>query len=94
MILSFEDFVREYNVDHIDLMKINIEGGEYELLEHMIEKDLIGMVDQFIIQFHNKDLGLNIYKAKERRDEIRKALSKTHKEVWCEPFIWEKWVKK
>jgi len=31
------DFMREDRIEKIDLMKINIEGGEYNFLEHLID---------------------------------------------------------
>ena len=34
-------------------MKINIEGGEYELLERLIAADLIRKIDDIQVQFHN-----------------------------------------
>lgn len=34
---SANDFFIEQGIDKIDLMKINIEGGEYDLLDHLIE---------------------------------------------------------
>lgn len=39
-------------IDDIGLMKINIEGGEYELLERMIELGIINKVKDIQIQFH------------------------------------------
>ncbi len=70
----------------IDLMKINIEGGEFPLLERMIETGLLNQVDCFMIQFHEWHPG-----AYHRRRKIRKALSKSHKLDWDYHFIWEKW---
>jgi len=33
-----EHFLTKKNIDRIDLMKINIEGGEYKLLDHLIKR--------------------------------------------------------
>lgn len=70
----------------IDLFKINIEGGEYELLERMAELNLLRTVKNFQIQFHRfvPDCGL-------RREAIQKALSKTHVQTWNYDWIWENW---
>ena len=43
----------DYIKGKIDLLKINIEGGEYEVLENLIENDLIKNIDNIQIQFHD-----------------------------------------
>ncbi len=73
-------------LDKVDLMKVNIEGGEFPLFERMIETDLLKRVDCFLIQFHEWHPG-----AYHRRWRIRRALRKTHRPVWDYHFIWEKW---
>ena len=39
--VNIETFFDQENISKIDLMKINIEGGEYDLLEFLIKKDLV-----------------------------------------------------
>ena len=75
--------------DGVDLMKINIEGSEFPLLERMIDCDLLGEVRCFLIQFHEWHPG-----AYRRRRRIQRALAKTHTKVWDYPFIWEKWQRR
>jgi len=75
--------------DHVDLMKINIEGAEFPLLERMIELELLQNVGCFLIQFHEWHPG-----AYRRRRNIREALSKSHQLVWDYHFVWEKWILK
>jgi len=76
-------------LDRVDLMKINIEGAEFPLLERMLDADLLRQVDCFLIQFHEWHPG-----AYGRRRNIRKALSRSHKLAWDHHFVWEKWVRK
>lgn len=73
-------------IDKIDLMKINIEGGEYELMYYILEENLQTKVVNFQIQFHSfvKD-------SKEMRAEIRNMLSATHYLTYDYEFIWENW---
>mgnify|MGYP001826442852 CR=1 FL=1 len=80
---------KELELDRVDLMKINIEGGEYPLLERMIDKGLLAQVDTYLIQFHEWHPG-----AYHRRWSIRRALRKTHTLEWDYHFVWEKWVRK
>lgn len=49
--ISFRTFLKEYNLNHIDLFKMDIEGGEYPFFASMEKEDLdkIGMM---LIEFH------------------------------------------
>ena len=51
-IRKFSEVVRELKVDHIDLIKINIEGGEFDLLPHMMSDPMITEIDNIQVQFH------------------------------------------
>lgn len=70
----------------VDLMKMNIEGGEYELLESLIKAKLVANVKSFQIQFHDF-----VPDAKAKRQYMHEALSKTHHMTFNYPFIWEGW---
>jgi FkbM family methyltransferase len=80
------DFIKEYKIERIDLIKINIEGGEYELLEHLLGSGFIGSVDNIQVQFHDFVLD-----AESRMNKIQDALSKTHFLTYQYPFVWENW---
>lgn len=80
---------RELNLDRIDLIKVNIEGGEYPLIPRFIESGLINDINHLQIQFHDF-----VDDASAQRDEIRHLLSQTHTENWCHPFVWESWSRK
>ena len=70
----------------VDVAKINIEGGEYEILPHLIETGLIARFRTIAVQFHNFAPD-----AAARRDAIRAALAGTHRCAWCYDFVWEQW---
>jgi FkbM family methyltransferase len=77
-------------VQHVDLMQINIEGDEYDLLEDLIKSSKIEMFDNLQIQFHdfvsNADL---------RRERIRNSLLKIGWNLkWEYPWVFESWSKK
>jgi FkbM family methyltransferase len=84
--IDIKDFFTSNNIECIDLIKINIEGSEYDLLERIIELNLHKKIKNLQIQFHvfieNCDL---------RRQAIRNALSETHECTWNYEFIWENW---
>ncbi len=80
------DFMQENNIKKIDLMKINIEGGEYDLLEHLIDLGFINNIKNIQIQFHD------IFPdAEQRMARIHKNLEKTHVLTYQYLFVWENW---
>lgn len=70
----------------IDLLKINIEGGEYEVLPALIEGGWIPRIRNIQVQFHT--VGEDFEGA---REAIRRAIAETHVETWCYKFVWENW---
>ena len=80
------EVIKEQGIQKIDLLKLNIEGSEYELLEKLIESDEIKKIDKMKIQFHT-----NIAHHDLRRKKIRENLQSTHKEIWSYYFVWERW---
>lgn len=76
----------ELNIKQIDLLKINIEGGEFPLLEHLLNSELMVKINHLQVQFH--DFAED---AVSRRDLIRRKLVITHTQEWCYPFVWESW---
>lgn len=74
------------DIPHIDLAKINIEGGEYDLLPALADQGALCRIRRLLIQFH---LFQPDFIAK--RDVIRDKLAETHGCVWEYPFVWEEW---
>ncbi len=84
---SIVDFIKRNNINQIDLIKINIEGGEYELLESLIENGCITVFKNIQVQFHD----FLFENAKERMNKIQENLSKTHEITYQYEFVWENW---
>lgn len=80
------EFMKENNVEEIDLLKINIEGGEYDLLDHLIETQLISKIKNLQIQFHDF-----VPDAEKRMKTIQDSLKKTHVLTYQYEFVWESW---
>lgn len=78
---------RDLGLGKIDLIKINIEGGEYDLLEHLIKEKLVKQITNIQVQFHRF-----IPDAAARQQRIHSQLSKTHRLTYNYPFIWENWT--
>lgn len=88
-IRKLSQVIPELGVRHIDLIKINIEGGEYHVLQDLIDSGFIEKTERILVQFH--DFYPN---SEEERDALRVQLGSTHRELWCEYFLWEAWEKK
>lgn len=75
----------ELGIDSIDLLKINIEGGEYDVLPALIKTGYISKVRDIQVQFHT------VGDYENARNSIRSELGKTHDETYCYKFVWENW---
>lgn len=73
----------------IDIIKLNIEGAEYEVLERLVTAGRLDQIRVYTIQFHEWHPG-----AHRRRRRIQRALARTHVKVWDYPFVWEQWVRR
>lgn len=85
-ILPVSSHLRSMVKGSVDLIKINVEGMEYEMLDAIL---MIGDATYFRnlqIQFHH-----NLPDFQERYDRIAAALSLTHELTWRTPFVWENW---
>lgn len=80
------EWFEENSINEVALMKINIEGGEYELLDRMLDRGLTRLVAAFQIQFH-----YFVKDAEARMAVIQERLSATHTPTWQYRFIWENW---
>ncbi len=83
------DFINSNGLTKISLIKINIEGGEYDLIAHLINENIIEQIDQLQIQFHDF-----VPNALERMVSLRNQLSRTHYPTYQFDFIWENWKRK
>lgn len=86
---DIEAFFKEKNITSVDLIKINIEGGEYDLLEYILEKDMAKIFKNIQVQFHKY-----IANSEEKMVSIQTKLQKTHEINWQYRFVWENWVRK
>lgn len=81
------DFMNENNIGLVDLMKINIEGAEYELLEYLIDSELVNRIRNIQVQFHDF-----VPNAEQRMARIQNELHKTRVLTYQYPFVWENWT--
>jgi len=83
---NFAEFVRKNNIETIDLIKINIEGAEFDLLDHIIENNLHLKIKNILVQFHEF-----VEDSNNRMKKIQDVLRKTHSLTYQVEFVWENW---
>jgi len=84
--IELRDVSKELGETRLDVMKINVEGAEYPILERLTATGQISQIKTLLIQFHTF-----IPHFGERYLAIKKALSRTHTLQWRDPFVWERW---
>lgn len=82
-------FFNKLKLDFIDLIKINIEGGEYDFLEAIVNSTHIKSIKNIQVQFHDF-----VPDAKVRMNAIQEKLSLTHSLTYQYEFVWENWLLK
>lgn len=76
--------------NEIALCKINIEGGEYRILPHIIRAGLHRRIANLQVQFHQ----IEGQPYRQWYADIVKTLKKTHLTTYLYPFCWENWERK
>jgi FkbM family methyltransferase len=79
----------ELDLHRVDVLKINVEGTEYEILDRLIATGYIERCRCVFIQFHEW-----FPDAYARRRRIHLALRRTHRVDWSDYFVWERWTRR
>jgi len=88
-VTTLNSVMLEHEIETIDLMKVNIEGSEFELFSDIFNHGLQDSILAFLVQFHDF-----VPNAAKKRATILEQLGKTHSLKWCFDFVWESWIKK
>jgi FkbM family methyltransferase len=72
--------------DDVDLLKLNIEGGEFAVLETMLNQGLMALVNNLQVQWHDVAPAAEL-----RRNAIIARLSETHELTFDHGWIWQNW---
>ena len=90
-LITLENMMNYWNLDHIDLLQINIEGCEFDILENWLETGIINKIKTIQIQFHQFP---EIKDHVTRRKNIQMELQKQgYKLKYCFHWVWECWEK-
>lgn len=88
-IVDVLEWLADERIERVALAKLNIEGGEYELLERLIEAGKLAMFDALQIQFHDFTED-----SEARMNQIHAHLAQTHRPEYQYRFVWESWTRK
>lgn len=80
------DFFKLNDIKGIDLIKINIEGSEYDLLERLIVANFVKNIKNIQVQFHDF-----VHNSRSRMVAIQEELKKTHEITYQYEYVWENW---
>lgn len=72
----------------LDLLKINIEGAEYEVLLALISSGKISLINNIQVQFHRYREGHDMH---DMRQKIYESLNRTHDRTYFYDWVWENW---
>lgn len=81
--------LNELDLKQIDLLKINIEGAEFEVLEELIDSGWISKIVNIQVQFHDF-----VPNALDRLERIREKLGRSHYPTYMYGFVWENWCRR
>jgi FkbM family methyltransferase len=81
--------MRDLGHDHIDLLKMDIEGTEYEVIDEILSKQI--RVDQILVEFHHRFPGIGMEKTLSAVAALRSAgYQLFHVSPWCEEYAFIK----
>jgi FkbM family methyltransferase len=81
--------LEEIGAPAIHLLKLNVEGAEYEILLRLHQLGFLSRVGYIQVQFHPFPDGYaQLY------SECRRVLAESHQAHYEYPFVWERWKRR
>ena len=50
--MTYSKFIRDLKKDNYIILKLDVEGAEYEILNHLIDENTFSLIDEFHGEFH------------------------------------------
>lgn len=66
-----KEIMTELGHQRVDVLKLDIEGTEYEVVDHMVQEKLGDRIDQLLIEFHHRFSSIGIQKTRDAMAQIR-----------------------
>jgi FkbM family methyltransferase len=74
------------NIDEVDLVKINIEGGEFDLLDDLVDSHVLHRFRNIQVQWHDV-----VPDARTRFEALQADLAETHHLTFDHGWVWQSW---
>lgn len=71
-----------FSIDDFIIFKMDIEGGEYDLIPHLLKNNTFKYINELYIEFHNHKVGKSIKDDKFLLDQINKFDTKVIDDSW------------
>lgn len=65
-------FMRNEGINRIDVLKMDIEGAEYEVLDDVIKSGAYTQIAQLLVEFHHHFTGFSVKETKAAVEQLRK----------------------
>lgn len=88
-LVDARDWFAENEIGDVALMKVNIEGGEFELLERLLDTGLMPRIRDLQVQFHWISADSD-----DRMAAIQERLRATHEPTYQYRYVWESWKRR
>jgi FkbM family methyltransferase len=88
LVKKFETYCEYSEIKEIELIKINIEGFEYDLIEYLDNIGYLNKIKYLQIQPHDF-----VENSLDKLLNMHRILSKTHRLQKSYPFVWDFWEK-
>jgi len=80
-------FIEYFAPDGVALLKLNVEGSEFEVVEKLVESGAIKGVKNLQVQWHDV-----VPAAAERYAALQPELAKTHHLTFDHGWVWQSWA--
>lgn len=84
-VIRLSSYIKDFS--QVDLLKLNIEGSEYDVIQDLAENEQISKITEILVQFHIVASG-----TRHKYRMSRETLSKSHRKTGGN-FKWETWKK-
>lgn len=80
-VARLETMMRDLGHDHLDVLKMDIEGAEYAVLDDMLQSDILP--DQLLVEFHHGKRKKGRFPVAETRKRVADLLARGYKIFWA-----------
>ena len=81
--IDLNNFIKtNFSINDYIILKIDIEGGEYDLIPHLLDNNTFKYINELYIEFHNRKVGKSVEDDKFLLEQINKFDVKIIDDPW------------